>query len=79
MITLIKVPGALDNPNGMTDHSFNPSFVLNIVFHLEFWSWESGIWVSMDVRLLDGFDRGGLVGMGIFGFWGFRFRVDVMD
>lgn len=79
MITFIKVLGALDNPNCMTNHSFNPSFVLNIVFHLEFWSWEYGIWVSMDVRLLDGFDRGGLPGMGIFEFWGFRFRVDVMD
>src|SRR5436190_12603456 len=32
-INLMKVLGALLNPNGITSHSYNPSFVLNADFH----------------------------------------------
>ena len=32
-INLIKVLGAFDKPNGMTSHSCNPSFFLNLVFN----------------------------------------------
>ena len=33
VIRRMKVLGALDNPNGITSHSYNPSFVLKAVFH----------------------------------------------
>ena len=32
-INIIKVISALDNPNGMANHSYNPSFVLKDIFH----------------------------------------------
>jgi hypothetical protein len=32
-INLINLLSAFVNPNGMTNHSNNPSFVLNVVFH----------------------------------------------
>jgi hypothetical protein len=32
-INLINLLGAFVNPNGMTNHSNNPSFILNVVFH----------------------------------------------
>jgi hypothetical protein len=32
-INLINLLGAFVNPNGMTSHSYKPSFVLNVVFH----------------------------------------------
>lgn len=31
--TRMKVLGALDSPKGMTNHSYNPSFVLKVFFH----------------------------------------------
>ena len=32
-INLMKVLGALVKPNGITNHSYSPNFVLNAVFH----------------------------------------------
>ena len=32
-INLMNILGAFDNPNGITIYSYNPSLVLNVVFH----------------------------------------------
>ena len=47
-IYLMKVAGALVKPEGMTNHSNNPSLVLKVVFHTSMDS--IGIWWYLNLR-----------------------------
>ena len=55
-ISLMNVLGSLINPNGITSHSYNSSFVLKIVFHSLpslIWIWWYPLYKSILVKYVD--------------------------
>ena len=50
----MKVLGALDNLDGIINHTYNPSFVLNVLFHsspVELW-YDNIYYASLSLRKL---------------------------
>ena len=46
VMTLMNVLGAFDNLKGMTNHSYNPSLILKVIFHSSLRGYESDVYVT---------------------------------